>query len=243
MIQAILRLSRVPEALRAAAWWLALISAIVVVRLVTLPWADNHPPVPLLTGLSWGCFLAVSSLLVVLARRRRQLLHDRPSLPLAVLSVCLLVALSLWFPLLLPDILSFNIYFLCAGAFHLMTFVLLALLLSPIAFRASARYFFLIERIGLFSMLLLLTGAILNAAWMVLVYQRLYYSQDTLVDCYAFIPFGQWVLDQEWGGKTGALLAETELWHLQALWLLFAALAWGTAALVYRRLARLFAAT
>ena len=70
------------------------------------------------------------------------------------------------------------------------------------------------------------------------MYDRLYYSQDTVIDCFAFIPFGQWVLDQEWGGETGALLAGAELWHLQALWLLFAALAWGTAALVYRRVAR-----
>jgi hypothetical protein len=235
---------RIPEALRANVWWPALASAIVVVRLVTLPMANNHPPVPLLTALSWGGFLAVSSLLIVLALRRRQLLRDRPSIPLVVLSVCSLFVFSLWRPLLIPETFSFSIYFLVAGGFHLVIFLLLALLLSPIAFvRSPARYLSLIERIGLFSALLLLTGAIFNNVWMVLVYDRLYYSQDTVVDCFAFIPFGQWVLDQTWGSETGALLAGAELWHLQALWLLFAALAWGTAAAVYQRIARLLTAS
>jgi hypothetical protein len=236
---------RILEALRANAWWLAVASAIVAVRPLTMPWANNHPPVPFLTVLSWGCFLAVSSLLVIVAIRRRQLLRDRPSIPLALLSVCLFFAVSLWGPLLVPEmkILSIDIYFLFAGAFHLVIFLLIALLLSPVAFiQSSARYLFLIERIGLFSGFLLLTGAILNAAWMLLVYQRFYYSQDTVVDCYTFIPFGQWVLDQEWSGEAGALLAGSELWHLQALWVLFAALAWGAAAFLYRRAARLLAA-
>jgi hypothetical protein len=235
--------TKILEALRAHAWWLALASAIVAVLPVTLAWANNQPPEPFLTVLSWGCFLAVSGLLAVVVLRRRQLLRDRPSLSLVAFSICCLFTLLLWRPLLIPDVLSFSIYFLFGGAFHLMTFLLLALLLSPIAFlRSSARYLFLIERIGLFSGLLLLIGAILNALWMVLVYQRLYYSQDTLVDCFPFIPFGQWVLDVEWGGKTGALFAGAKLWHLQALWLLFAAVAWGTTMLVYRRVARLLPA-
>lgn len=231
---------RIPEALHVHAWWLALASVIAVVHLITWPWADNHPPEPLFTALSWGCFLAASSLLVALALRRRQLLRDRLWISLAVLAVCLLFVVSLWRPFLIPETSSFGLYLMVAGGFHLLIFLLLALLLSPFAFvRSTARYFSLIERIGLFSALLLLTGAVLNTVWMVLVYDRLYYSQDTIIDCYAFIPFGQWVLDQEWGGETGALLAGTELWHLQALWLLFAALAWGAAALVYRRVARL----
>jgi len=222
------------DALSANAWWLALTSAIVAVALLTLPWAKEQPPNFLLTTLAWSSFLALSAFLVVLAHRRRQLLRDRPWVPLALFSVCLLVGLSLWRPPLIPGLDHLTFYFLVAGAFHVVTFLLLALLLSPIVIRSAARYIFLIERIGLFSALLLLTGAIVNAAWMALVYQRLYYSQDTLVDCFAFIPFGQWVLDVRWGDETGALLAGAELWHLQVLWLLFAALAWGTAALIYR---------
>lgn len=234
---------RIPEALRASSWWGALASAIVAVLGVTLPWMRNSPPEPLLTVLGWGCFLAASSFLIVLARRRRQLLRDRPSIVLTFLFVYLLVALILWRPLPNLGIGSVYFYLLIAGAFHLVAFLLLALLLSPIAWvRSPDRYLFLIERIGLFSVLLLLTGAILNAAWMMLVYERFYYSQDTVVDWFAFIPFGQWVLDVKWGDETGALLAGAKLWHLQALWLLFAALAWGTAALVYRRVVRFLAA-
>jgi hypothetical protein len=42
-----------------------------------------------------------------------------------------------------------------------------------------------------------------------------------------------------WGNKTGGLLGGAELWHLQALWLLFAMLAWSTTIFSYRRIVRL----
>lgn len=238
----LLRPLRIPEALRAFPGWLALASAIAAMSWVTMPWVDNEPPEPLVNVVVWTCFLAVSGLMTTIAVRRRQLLRDRPSLPLAILAVSSFFSLSLWRPQLLPESFSFGIYLIFGGAFHLVTFLLLALLLAPIAFQSSARYFSIIERIGLFSSFLLLTGAILNEVWMLFVYQRLYYSQDTVVDCFPFIPFGQWVLDQEWGGEKGALLAGAELWHLQALWLVFAAIAWGSAWSVYRRVARLLAA-
>ena len=232
---------RLPEALRASAWWLALAGGIVTVGLVTLPWADNYPPEPLATALVWACFLAVSGFLVVLTVRRRQLLRERPSIPLSFLAACLVFSpLSMLLAFAIPELFVFSIYFFFAGVFHVASFVLLALLLAPVAFRSSARYLFLIERIGLFSSLLLLTGSILNGVWMGAVYQRLYSSQDTVVDCYPFIPFGHWVLDQEYGGETGALLNGAELWHLQALWLLFAATAWGLAVFLYRRVAASF---
>lgn len=234
---------RIPDIWRANAWWLVLAGALVAAFGVTLPWTRNSPSEPLLDVLSWGCFLAVSSLLTVLVLRRRQLLRDRPSIGLAFPFVGILVALSLWNPLPIRGISSLYLYFVVAGAFHLVMFLLLALLLAPVAFvRSPDRYLSLIERAGLFSALLLLSGAILNSAWMMLVYERFYYSQDTVVDWFPFIPFGQWVLDVRWGDETGALLGGAELWHLQGLWLLFAVLAWGTAALGYRRIVRWLAA-
>ncbi len=224
--------------MRASAWWLALASGIATIGLVTLPWAENYPPDPLATAVVWACFLAVSGFLIVLTVRRRRLLRERPSIPLSFVATCLVFSpLSMLLAFAIPELFAFSIYFFFAGVFHVASFVLLALLLSPIAFRSSARYLFLMERIGLFSSLLLLTGSLVNGVWMGAVYNRLYSSQDTVVDCYAFIPFGQWVLDQEYGNETGALLNGAELWHLQALWLLFAAAAWGMAVLGYRRAA------
>lgn len=232
---------RIPDTLRANVWWLALADALAAVLGLTLPWTRSSPPEPLLAMFSWACFLAASGLLVVLALRRRQLLRDRPSVALTFLSVCVFLALLLWHPH--PTgrgIAELYFYVLVAGAFHLLTFLLLALLLAPLAFvRSPGRYLSLLERIGLFSVLLLLSGAVLNVVWMTLVYGRFYSSQDTVVDWFAFIPFGQWVLDVKWGNETGALLGGAELWHLQALWLLFSGLAWGTAALGYRRIVRL----
>jgi len=233
---------KIPDILRAHVWWLALAGALAAVLGVTLPWTRNSPPEPLVTVFSWSCFLAASGLLAVLALRRRQLLRDRPSIALALLLVCGFLALLLWHPRPGHGIAELYFYVLVAGAFHLLTFLLLALLLAPVSFvRSPERYLSLLERIGLFSALLLLSGAFLNVAWMRLVYDRFYYSQDTVVDWFAFIPFGQWVLDMKWGDETGALLRGAELWHLQGLWLLFAVLAWGTAALGYRRIVRLLA--
>jgi hypothetical protein len=226
--------------MRANLWLLALAGVIAVLGSLTYRWTQDRPPVPLLIALALVCFLDVSSLAVVLALRRRQLWRDRPSIPLAIFFVSLLVLAALWWH---TEVFGhFFLYTFLAGSFHLLVFFLLALLLIPVIFRSSSLYFSLIERIGLFSVLLLLSGALANSAWMALIYDRLYFSQDTVVDFFPFIPFGQWVLDVKWGDETGALLGGASLWHVQVVWLLFALLAWGSAALAYRRTARLLAA-
>jgi len=231
---------RLPEVFRANLWLLAPAGVVAALGSLTYRWTQDRPPVPLLIVLALVCFLDVSGLAVVLALRRRQLLHDRPAIPLAIFFVSLLVVATLWWP---ADFLGyFFLYTFLVGSFHLLIFFLLALLLIPVVFRSSSLYFSLIERIGLFSVLLLLSGAIANAVWMGLVYNRLYFSQDTVVDFFPFIPFGQWVLDVKWGDETGALLGGTSLWHVQVVWLLFALIAWGSAALAYRRAARWLAA-
>jgi hypothetical protein len=243
MTSAAPRLAQTTAWVRAHVWRLALAGAIGVLLGITLPWTKNPPSEQLLTVFAWSCFLAASSFLIVLALRRRPLLRDRPWIACACLTVYPLIALSLWCPFPTDGLASIYFYFLIAGALHLLAFLLLALVLSPLAWtRSIDRYLALIERIGLFSVLLLLTGTILNAAWMTLVYRRFYYSQDTIVDWFPFIPFGQWVLNVTWGNKTGGLLGGAELWHLQALWLLFTVLAWSTAIFGYRRIVRLLAA-
>ncbi len=73
---------------------------------------------------------------------------------------------------------------------------------------------------------------------MALVYGRFYVSQDTVVDFFPFIPFGQWALDFEYGGKTGFLLHGARLSQLRVLWLLIAFLVWALTILSYRGILR-----
>jgi hypothetical protein len=231
---------RIPEAVRANLWLLALAGVLFTVGSLTWLWMQNNPPEPLLNVLAVVCFLAASSLAAALLARRRQLLRDRPSIPLTIAILSFLSMPAVWMHL--EVLWTMGLYVLWVGSFHLLVFLLLALLLAPIALRSSTRYFFLVERIGLFSALLLLSGAITNLLWMGIVYNRLYYSQDTVVDFYPFIPFGQWVLDVRFGDETGALMGGVALWHVQAVWLLFALIAWGGAVFGYRWTARWLAA-
>src|SRR5215213_5752542 len=195
---------RIPEACRANLWLLPPAGVIAAVGSITYAWTRDRPAVPLLIALALVCFLDVSSLVAVLALRRRQLLRDRPAIPLAILFVSLLVVATLWRPIYFLG--HFFLYTFLVGSFHLLVFFLLALLLIPVVFRSSSLYFSLIERVGLFSALLLLSGALANSAWMALIYDRLYFSQDTVVDFFPFIPFGQWVLDVKWGNEPAARL-------------------------------------
>lgn len=234
---------RRPDTLRTIPWVLALAALIALLGRMTLPWASGNSTHPLEPVLFLAGFLLGTGCVVVLSVRRRRLLEEHPALPLAALAVCVLSALSLWPPLLGEVLSEYGLYLLFVGPVHLGIFLLIALLLAPLAFvRSPARYGSLIERLALFSGLLLFVGALCNVAWMELVYRRFYFSQDTVVDFLPFLPFGQWVLEVEWAGQPGGLLNGAALWHLQALWLLFAVLAWGATALAYRRMTRQLAA-
>lgn len=83
------------------------------------------------------------------------------------------------------------------------------------------------DRAALFNALLLSLGCAANSIWMVTIYERWYTSADTVVDFLPFLPFGQWVLDQEFGGARGRLLGGATLRQLQALWLAVAAPVWA----------------
>jgi hypothetical protein len=89
-----------------------------------------------------------------------------------------------------------------------------------------------------FAVFLLLFGAIANSAWMLLTYDRWYVSADTVVDFLPFIPFGQWVLDAEFGSSRGHLIGGGSLPLLRALWFALASVVWLSTWLAYRRLLR-----
>jgi hypothetical protein len=127
------------------------------------------------------------------------------------------------------------IYVLLVGAFHALLVGAAALVLTPrLALSGWRKYLRTLRRFLLFNALLLAFGILGNAIWMAFVYGHRYISQDTVVDFFPFIPFGQWALNVEWGGKTGSLLNGASLWELRGLWALVAGPVWVSTVLIYR---------
>jgi hypothetical protein len=80
-----------------------------------------------------------------------------------------------------------------------------------------------------FNIFLLIFGCLGNLLWHSLTWQKLYVSVDRVVDFLPFIPFGQWVLDQNLGVERGRLLNDTSLWTLRFIWASIAAPVWTLA--------------
>ena len=130
-------------------------------------------------------------------------------------------------------------YFMFVGLIHAFLVSAAALVLIPrLVLSGWARYFRTLRRFLLINALLLAFGILGNAVWMTFIYNRLYISQDTVVDFFPFIPFGQWALDVEWGGKPGSLLNGASLWELRGLWVLLASLVWVSMLLTYRKITK-----
>lgn len=78
----------------------------------------------------------------------------------------------------------------------------------------------------MFLALLLVVGALVNGLWSCLIWGRLYWSTDYVFDFSPFWPITQSVIDAQFGNLRGALFGVT-IRELQAVWLLFALVAWG----------------
>ena len=92
---------------------------------------------------------------------------------------------------------------------------------------------------GIFAAILLIAGCIGNSIFMLVAYGRYYVSADTVVDFYPFFPFGQGVLDNQFGGVHGGLLNGASLRDVQSLWLAISAAIWTSTIVTYRKLTRL----
>lgn len=121
-------------------------------------------------------------------------------------------------------------YLLAAGSLQAIGALLVAPLFLVIARRRTGQsvaslfctYWF-------FNLMLLLWGCLGHYAFTWLTFGRLYVSADRIVDWFAFIPFGQWVLDQTFGDQRGYLIGQTTLWQLRLIWFAFAAPVWWMA--------------
>lgn len=122
-----------------------------------------------------------------------------------------------------------RVYLVVAGIVQLVCAVLIAPFLCFIALRFSDKPLSrLFRAYVVFNAFLLLWGCLGNNLFLFLTYDKLYISVDRLVDWFPFIPFGQWVLDQNFGGDSphGHLIGTATLWQLRLMWLAVAAPVW-----------------
>jgi hypothetical protein len=91
-----------------------------------------------------------------------------------------------------------------------------------------------VRRWSVFAALFLVIGCAGNSVFMLIAYERMYVSRDTVVDFFPFVPFGQWVLHQEWAGLRGHLTNGASLWEIQLIWAAIAAAVWCVTIWLYR---------
>lgn len=130
---------------------------------------------------------------------------------------------------------EFAIYFVLMGMLHLVLFAGGCLLFTMLAIRERGNFRRRAGRLGLFLGLFLLAGSVANGLWSCLVWGRLYYSTDYVFDFSPFWPITQRTIDAPFGTERGRLLG-VSLFHVQLVWLLFAAGTWAAAILLYRRI-------
>ena len=120
------------------------------------------------------------------------------------------------------------LYLLWGGAVQFFWSVVAAPFLYLIALRVSSKSFHTIFRAyAVFNVFFLLWGSLGSYIFMSIAYGNLYTSVDRLVDWYAFLPFGQWVLDDGFGGEWhGHLIGGATLRQVQFLWLALALPVW-----------------
>lgn len=121
-----------------------------------------------------------------------------------------------------------KLYFFWGGFVQLFWAVVAAPFIYLIARRVSdASDHTLFSCYGLLNVFLLIWGCLGSAIFMSLASGKLYVSVDRMVDFYPYIPFGQWILDDGFGGDShGALLGHATLWHVRMIWLATALPVW-----------------
>ncbi len=121
------------------------------------------------------------------------------------------------------------LYITVSGVLQILIYILCVFLLFflklAIKFENIKRK---IAKIGLFNVIFLIFGSFGNVIWMKNIYGFYYKSQDTLVDFFPYIPFGQWVLNQFFIDPNirGVLIADTTLLKMRGIWFIFAITVW-----------------
>jgi hypothetical protein len=116
---------------------------------------------------------------------------------------------------------------------HLAAFVVGVFVIAALALKQPGKFFIRVGRLGLFLVLLLVVGSLMNGLWSCLVWGRFYYSTDYVFDFSPVWPITQRLIDMPFGDQRGQLFGIT-LAQLQLVWLAFALGTWGVTALFYK---------
>ncbi len=120
-----------------------------------------------------------------------------------------------------------KIYFIWGGFVQLFWSVVAAPFLYLITLCVSTKSFSsLLRAYIVFNVFLLLWGCLGSYIFRSIAFGKLYVSVDRMVDWYAFLPFGQWVLDHGLGEWRGYLISGTNLSQVQNLWFAVALPVW-----------------
>lgn len=92
---------------------------------------------------------------------------------------------------------------------------------------------------AIFNILFLIFGCLGNSAWMLLTYNRLYVSADTVVDYFPFYPFGQWILDVTFGDFKGHLIGPGTIVNLRIIWAAITCFVWSATIASHLKIAKL----
>ena len=125
------------------------------------------------------------------------------------------------------------LYFMLMGVLSLVVFGAVCIVLAAVAVWQRGTVFRRAVHFGLFAILLLTAGSFFNGLWSCMVWGRLYFSTDYLIDFSPFWPVTQRVIEAPFGFMRGRLLGAS-LFQVQLIWLVFAAGTWTTAIFFYR---------
>jgi len=110
----------------------------------------------------------------------------------------------------------------------------------PLCFWGWRQYLVFARGFAVFSVLLLLTAAVLNAVWSCTIWGRVYYSTDYVVDFNPFYPISQTWIETPFGNMKGQIYPGFGMLHVRAAWFLFALATWTGAIYLYSRTRRLW---
>jgi hypothetical protein len=110
----------------------------------------------------------------------------------------------------------------------------------PFGFFTKSRRFYtnLVYNSAIFNILFLIFGCVGNSAWMLLTYNRLYVSADTVVDYFPFYPFGQWALDVTFGSFKGHLIGPGTIGSLRIIWFAITCFVWCATIAMHLKLSK-----
>jgi hypothetical protein len=130
------------------------------------------------------------------------------------------------------------LYFLCVGFLLFPSVLLGSLVIAVLPRQPSGVLTRRIARFGQFCSLFLAIISLFNGFWILLVFNRLYYSTDDFASYLPCWPITWHTLDQPFGNERG-LRPGVVLWQLQLVWWLFVLGIWTTTLLFYKWLDRL----